>query len=156
MTQVGDSQSVERAGQGWQPGSDVVDHSGENIPTDADFFAPPPEIGEVLTARTSLKRDVKPKSFPTRLGIALMVAGAIMLVMMLVRPSLPGRDKALAQLMLVVFLLLAEEGNPGPHIEALAQIATLFQVPGFIERLIAAESSAELHRMIAVEEERED
>ncbi|HUU42920.1 MAG TPA: PTS sugar transporter subunit IIA, partial [Planctomycetota bacterium] len=56
----------------------------------------------------------------------------------------------------VVFLLLAETDNPGPHIEALAQIATLFQVPGFIERLVAVESAQELYDIIVAEEERED
>jgi len=56
----------------------------------------------------------------------------------------------------VVFLLLAEEGNPGPHVEALAQIATLFRIPGFIERLIAAESSKELYDIITAEENREE
>jgi len=56
----------------------------------------------------------------------------------------------------IVFLLLAEENNPGPHVEALAQIATLFRIPGFIERLIAAETAREVYDTIAAEEEREE
>lgn len=56
----------------------------------------------------------------------------------------------------VIFLLLAEENNPGPHVEALAQIATLFKIPGFIERLVAAETPRELYDIIAAEEEREE
>ncbi|HUW56322.1 MAG TPA: PTS sugar transporter subunit IIA [Planctomycetota bacterium] len=56
----------------------------------------------------------------------------------------------------LVFLLLAEEGNPGPHVEALAQIALLLRTPGFIERLAAAETARELYDMVAAEEEREE
>jgi fructose-specific phosphotransferase system IIA component len=56
----------------------------------------------------------------------------------------------------VVFLLLANAHNPGPHIEALAQVATLFKIPGFIERLVDAESNEELYRIIRTEEEREE
>jgi mannitol/fructose-specific phosphotransferase system IIA component (Ntr-type) len=55
----------------------------------------------------------------------------------------------------VVFLLLAEEGKPGPHVLALAQIATLFKVPGFIEKLVNAKSPRELYDIIVREEERE-
>ena len=56
----------------------------------------------------------------------------------------------------VVFLLLAEEDNPGPHIETLAQVATLLKIPGFIEKLMAAESPRELYNVITAEEEREE
>jgi len=55
----------------------------------------------------------------------------------------------------VVFLLLAEENKPGPHVMALAQIATLFKVPGFIERLIASKTPKELYDVIIAEEEKE-
>ncbi len=55
----------------------------------------------------------------------------------------------------VVFLLLAEENKPGPHVMALAQIATLFKSPGFIERLIASTSPKELYDVIVAEEEKE-
>jgi fructose-specific phosphotransferase system IIA component len=56
----------------------------------------------------------------------------------------------------IVFLLLAEQDNPGPHIEALAQVAMLFKTPGFIERLIKAETPREARDVIIVEEEREE
>ena len=39
---------------------------------------------------------------------------------------------------------------------ALAQVATLFKIPGFIERLIAAESPEELYNIIRTEEQREE
>jgi fructose PTS system EIIBC or EIIC component len=54
----------------------------------------------------------------------------------------------------VVFLLLAEEGKPGAHVLALAQIATLFKVPGFIDRLIEARTPRELYNVILAEEEK--
>ena len=56
----------------------------------------------------------------------------------------------------LVFLLLAEDDNPGPHVEALAQISSLFRIPGFIERLIAAETPRELYDIIAAEESQEE
>ena len=56
----------------------------------------------------------------------------------------------------LVFLLLAEDDNPGPHVEALAQVSSLFRIPGFIERLVAAETARELRDIVAAEEEREE
>lgn len=38
----------------------------------------------------------------------------------------------------VVFLVLAELANPGPHVQCLAEIARLLQVPGFYKRLLNA------------------
>ena len=38
----------------------------------------------------------------------------------------------------IVFLLLAEEGNPGPHVQALATIAKLLQNPRFRQELADA------------------
>jgi mannitol/fructose-specific phosphotransferase system IIA component (Ntr-type) len=52
----------------------------------------------------------------------------------------------------VVFLLLAEENKPGPHVAALAQIASLFRVPGFIEGLMAAETPRKVYDIIKAEE----
>ena len=56
----------------------------------------------------------------------------------------------------LVFMLLAEDDNPGPHVEALAQISSLFRIPGLIERLVAAETARELRDIVAAEEEREE
>ncbi len=45
------------------PPASVVDHSGEAIGADADFFQEPPrEIGRVLSART-IKRRSSPSNF---------------------------------------------------------------------------------------------
>ena len=52
-------------GQGvsWQPAADVVDHNGEPLGVDSDFFCPPPlELGKVISARTTLKKSKQPKS----------------------------------------------------------------------------------------------
>lgn len=43
----------------------------------------------------------------------------------------------------LVFLMLADAGNPGPHVECLAEIARLLQVPGLCDRLRSARTPAE-------------
>jgi PTS system fructose-specific IIC component len=52
----------------------------------------------------------------------------------------------------VVFLILARENDPGPHIRALAEIARLLQIPGFYRKLVEAETDDELLSLIAAEE----
>jgi len=52
----------------------------------------------------------------------------------------------------VVFLIMAQVNDPGPHVQALAEIARLFQIPGFFRRLVQAKSSEELLAVIAAEE----
>jgi len=52
----------------------------------------------------------------------------------------------------VVVMVFAEIGNPGPHIEALAEISRLFSVPGFIDSVRKAGSSEELLSLIKGEE----
>lgn len=52
----------------------------------------------------------------------------------------------------VVFLILARVDDPGPHIQALAEIARLLQVPGLFRKLVEAESEDELLSVIAAEE----
>jgi mannitol/fructose-specific phosphotransferase system IIA component (Ntr-type) len=52
----------------------------------------------------------------------------------------------------VVVMVFAKVGNPGPHIEALAEIARLFCIPGFTERIRDATTAAELLRLIKGEE----
>ena len=53
----------------------------------------------------------------------------------------------------IVILVFAEENNPGPHIRLLAEIARLFQVRGFSEKLREASSPGEILEIIASEEE---
>ena len=52
----------------------------------------------------------------------------------------------------VVILVLAEVGNPGPHIEALAEISRLFALPGFLSKIREAQSSREILDLIQREE----
>lgn len=52
----------------------------------------------------------------------------------------------------VVFLVLAEANNPGPHVECLGEIARLLQLHGFCERLRAARSPEEVLAVIRAEE----
>ncbi len=52
----------------------------------------------------------------------------------------------------VVLMVFAEIGNPGPHIEALAEISRLFSIPGFIGKIRDAETAEEILRAIEEEE----
>lgn len=52
----------------------------------------------------------------------------------------------------VVLMVLAEEDNPGAHIEALAEVSRLFSVPGFTERLCEAKSPEAALELIRAEE----
>lgn len=52
----------------------------------------------------------------------------------------------------VVFLVLAEANNPGPHVQCLAEIARLLQVPGFYKRLLEAGTAKEVLDIIRTEE----
>ncbi len=54
----------------------MTDHCGRALPLLADFFVPaPPEIGEILSAYTSLKFGVKPLSKVIRTALILGLAG---------------------------------------------------------------------------------
>ena len=49
--------------EGWSPPESVVTHAGMPIPEEMDFFAsPPPEIGEIQTAFSTLKTTKRPLS----------------------------------------------------------------------------------------------
>lgn len=65
-------------------------------------------------------------------------------------------DSLDGELVRVVFLLLAEKDNPGPHIEALSQIAKLFMVEGFIEKLVSARSPRDVLAVFAEFEKSEE
>jgi len=56
----------------------------------------------------------------------------------------------------IVFLLLAEPDNPGPHVQALAQVARLCQTPGFCRRLCESQSAREALGIILEFEETEE
>ncbi len=44
----------------------------------------------------------------------------------------------------VVLMVFAEIGNPGPHIEALAEISRLFSIPGFTGKIKDAHSANDI------------
>lgn len=52
----------------------------------------------------------------------------------------------------IVFMVLAEANNPGPHVECLGEIARLLQVQGFSERLRRAKNPEEVLAIIQGEE----
>jgi len=52
----------------------------------------------------------------------------------------------------LVFLVLAEANNPGPHVQCLGEIARLLQLPGFNERLRGAKSAKDALDLIRAEE----
>ena len=52
----------------------------------------------------------------------------------------------------VVFMVLAEPNNPGPHVQCLGEIARLLQLPGFYDRLRRAKAEDEVIALIRAEE----
>jgi hypothetical protein len=68
----------------WEPGEDVKNHSGADLSGKDDFFVPPPaEIGEVVSATTSLRRGTEPMAPGARLTLAIAV-GTVGLIIGLV------------------------------------------------------------------------
>ena len=72
---MADALDVEDREIGWIPPPVAVTHNGEPIPDDMDFFCPPPrDIGEVRTARSTLKShksEMNPLSvWLIRIGVA--------------------------------------------------------------------------------------
>lgn len=64
----------------WTPPSDVVDHTGDPIPSDAIFFTPPPaQIGEIYTAHSGWVGSKKPGSGAGSIALIIVLAlvGAI-------------------------------------------------------------------------------
>jgi hypothetical protein len=61
---------------GWTPPPAVRLHNGEMIPVDADFFQePPPEIGEIVTAQSTLVTSKHPFSTLVRLMLVVGLTG---------------------------------------------------------------------------------
>lgn len=62
---------------GWEPLEGVTNHAGGDLRSRDEFFAEPPaEIGDVLSACSTLRQGVEPMSPTTRLVLG-MVAGAV-------------------------------------------------------------------------------
>ncbi|MGN0879520.1 MAG: PTS sugar transporter subunit IIA [Oligosphaeraceae bacterium] len=52
----------------------------------------------------------------------------------------------------VVVMVFSETGNPGPHIQALSEIARMFGNDGFMRQVLGARSAEEILRLIRGEE----
>ncbi len=52
----------------------------------------------------------------------------------------------------MVILLLASKDNPGPHVQALAEISRLVRIPGFYRKAVEANTPAELLDILDTEE----
>jgi hypothetical protein len=59
----------------WTPSSSVTDHLGGHLDPECDFFVVPPrEIGDVVHAYTSLKRQIEPRAPEARLALVAIWA----------------------------------------------------------------------------------
>ena len=62
----------------WSPPSTVRLHNGEKIPVDSDFFQePPPSIGEIVSAQSSLVTTKHPFSTMVRLMLVVGLTGLV-------------------------------------------------------------------------------
>lgn len=68
----------------WEPPDEVTTHTGDRLARRDEFFAEPPkEIGEVVSAYTTLTTDKEPMSPATRLVIILLSGGGVAFVCVL-------------------------------------------------------------------------
>jgi hypothetical protein len=69
----------------WSPPRDVRTHAGTRIDRNSEFFEPPPsDLGEVLTAWSTLKYSTKEKSLGARLGITVGCIFAVTAIFLVV------------------------------------------------------------------------
>src|SRR5262249_5400645 len=67
------SRKQDHGEDGWEPAGDVNNHAGGASSGKDDFFVPPPaEIGEVLSATTTLRKGTEPMSPGGRLAVAMI------------------------------------------------------------------------------------
>ncbi|HLY63253.1 MAG TPA: hypothetical protein VKV95_21110 [Terriglobia bacterium] len=72
-TNINDNLQVQAGECLWTPPPGVIDHLGNALAPDRDFFVRPPrEIGDIKSAHTSLKKGVKAKPAQVRLAIAAL------------------------------------------------------------------------------------
>ena len=60
------------------------------------------------------------------------------------------------ELVHLVFLVMAQGNNPGPHVQLLAELAELLEVPDFKDNLLAAGSPQEVIAIVRAAEESEE
>ncbi len=69
----------------WTPPEGVNRHAGEPLEPGTDFFAaPPPEIGEIITADSTLRVNKRPMKAATRLVVAGLAGWAVAMVVYLI------------------------------------------------------------------------
>ncbi len=90
----------------WRPEAGLTDHAGRPIAADWEFFvAPPPEIGAIRSAHTTLRTDMQPRSIGTRLGYLLLsLLGGVALSFVLRRVLSPDREFAPDLLVAIVMV----------------------------------------------------
>ena len=72
----------------WAPAEEVTRHAGTPYGADPDFFVDPPaEIGEVLTAETTLKATARPWKTASRIVLAGLVGWAGAMILHLAYPQ---------------------------------------------------------------------
>ena len=121
VTNTSDARPVERAPSRWQPPPYLRDHDGSLLPAGADFFCPPPlEIGQVLSAESTLRTSNQPTPLLTTLGrlaVTLSVcAGVLIPLVYLARNAGDVRFVAAAGAVFVTFLaalVVVEKGSFG-------------------------------------------
>jgi hypothetical protein len=72
-------------------GTLVPNHGSEALPHDVDFFAPPPpEIGPLVTAYSTLRQKIQPRPAGARVaiagGVALITASVVMMIVAAAQP----------------------------------------------------------------------
>lgn len=81
MSNVDDDLNHEQddeSGSAWSPPPAVRLHNGEMLPVDADFFQePPPEIGEIVSAQSTLVTSKQPFSTLVRLMLVVGLTGLV-------------------------------------------------------------------------------
>jgi hypothetical protein len=96
----------------WCPTSGVTRHSGKPIPPDASFFAPPPpEIGNIISADSTLKVSSRSKPrMPHQLRFLLALLGGLATflvgVLIIVLPSITTFNPATELAMKLVWTLI--------------------------------------------------
>ncbi|MBI1915203.1 MAG: hypothetical protein HYS12_10760, partial [Planctomycetes bacterium] len=83
------SRKQDHGEDGWEPAGDVNNHAGGPISGKDDFFVPPPtEIGEVVSATTSLRKGTEPMSPGARLTVAIIAGAAGLFIGVLIAVNL--------------------------------------------------------------------
>ncbi|MCS6908519.1 MAG: SHOCT domain-containing protein [Anaerolineales bacterium] len=76
-----DGQPTSNGETAWLPGPDVTDFNGNTLPGDLYFFVgPPPELGSIYCAFSTLKRSQVPMEAKVRLACAVGVAYMIAVI----------------------------------------------------------------------------